>query len=223
MSGRSLRPNSGTAIGQGLAAVERSAMSKFDIVASTSEPAFGVDSKAEIVAWNAGAEHLFGYAKADVLGRRCWDVLSGCDVFGNQYCSEDCPLIRMAKEHSAIGRCELHFRTASNRSIRVGVSTMAFDVGNGSQFTIVHLFTPLECEPAQCTDELLTARENAVLRLLADGKQTAGIGKLLNVSEATVRNHIQQILQKLNVHTRLEAVCMAWRVGLIDNANHNAA
>ncbi|MDH3279561.1 MAG: LuxR C-terminal-related transcriptional regulator [Gammaproteobacteria bacterium] len=193
-----------------------------DHVASTKEPAFGVDSSAEIVAWNAGAEHLFGYAESEVLGRRCWEVLSGCDVFGNQYCSEECPLIGMVQQHRAISRCELHFRTAANRSIRVGVSTMAFDVGNGSQFTIVHLFTPLECEPAQRTAEPLTAREIAVLRLLADGKQTLGIGKLLNISEATVRNHIQQILHKLNVHTRLEAVCMAWRVGLIDNANHDA-
>ena len=197
-------------------------MNRIDIVASTSEPAFGVDSKAEIIAWNGGAEHLFGYAESEVLGRRCWEVLSGRDVFGNQYCGDECPLIQMAQQHSAIRRCELHFRTARDRSIRVGVSTMAFDAGNGSQFTIVHLFTPLECDPEQCTAGLLTAREIEVLRLLSDGKRTADIAKLLNVCDATVRNHIQQILHKFNVHTRLEAVCMAWRMGLIDNANHDA-
>ena len=80
---------------------------------------------------------------------------------------------------------------------------------SSQRFTIAHLFTPLKCDLEQCTAGLLTAREIEVLRLLADGKRTAGIAKLLKVREASVQNHIQQILHKLNVHIRLEAARMA--------------
>lgn len=199
-----------------------------NIVTSTVEPAFSVDAKAVILAWNAGAEHLFGYKVADAVGRHCWDVLAGRDVFGNEYCGKQCPLIGMARRHRAISRCELCFRTAADKPIRVGVSTIATPGDRAADFTIVHLFTLLESKPALpdklslSTTEQPTAREIEVLRLLSDGKRTSHIAEQLKVTEATVRNHIQRILHKLNAHTRLEAVCVAWRLGLIENVNDNA-
>lgn len=198
-------------------------MSQRNIVASTTEPAFSVDVNATILDWNEGAERLFGYAQAEALGRQCFELLKGGDIFGNTYCDESCPLIKMAKRHDAINRCELSFRAASGQTIRVGVSTMAFPGEDDSALTVVHLFSPLEstrCPPEGAT-ESLTAREIEVLKLLADGKRTSQITKQLKVSESTVRNHIQQILDKLKVHNRLEAVCVAWRTGLIEHVSNS--
>ena len=61
----------------------------------------------------------------------------------------------------------------------------------------------------------LTAREIEVLRLLADGMTTEQIAGELFVSSNTVRNHVNNIIRKLNVHSRLEAVSQAIRTGLI--------
>jgi two-component system nitrate/nitrite response regulator NarL len=48
-----------------------------------------------------------------------------------------------------------------------------------------------------------------VLRLLADGRSTKAVAEALHVSPATVRNHVQNVLAKLGVHSRLEAVAYA--------------
>jgi DNA-binding NarL/FixJ family response regulator len=61
----------------------------------------------------------------------------------------------------------------------------------------------------------LTTREHEVLELLADGLATAAIAERLYLSVNTVRNHAQSILVKLGVHSRLEAVSVAVRAGMI--------
>ena len=61
----------------------------------------------------------------------------------------------------------------------------------------------------------LTARELDVLRLLAQGLPNELIASKLVVSRNTVRNHVQRILAKLRVHSRLEAVTVAVREGIV--------
>ena len=61
----------------------------------------------------------------------------------------------------------------------------------------------------------LTPREIEVLELLAEGLPTPTIAERLYVSYNTVRNHVQSILMKLGVHSRLEAVSTAVREGII--------
>jgi two-component system response regulator DevR len=62
----------------------------------------------------------------------------------------------------------------------------------------------------------LTPREVEVLELLADGASTQAIAGRLYMSLNTVRNHVQKILTKLGVHSRLEAVSTAVRGGIIE-------
>jgi DNA-binding NarL/FixJ family response regulator len=71
----------------------------------------------------------------------------------------------------------------------------------------------------------LTARESDVLRLLAVGRTTASIAGELFLSAHTVRNHISSILSKLGAHSKLEAVAVAARDGLIsfENVRHESA
>jgi two-component system NarL family response regulator len=61
----------------------------------------------------------------------------------------------------------------------------------------------------------LTAREIEVLEMVADGKTSREIGDLLFISENTVKNHIRNILDKLGLHSRNEAVLYAVRENLI--------
>jgi DNA-binding NarL/FixJ family response regulator len=61
---------------------------------------------------------------------------------------------------------------------------------------------------------VLTGRELQVLQLLADGLSQDKIAKELFISPKTVGTHIQRILSKLDVHSRTEAVALAYRQGL---------
>jgi DNA-binding NarL/FixJ family response regulator len=60
----------------------------------------------------------------------------------------------------------------------------------------------------------LTVRETEVLRALAAGDTTAGIAEQLGISPMTVQSHVKSILAKLGVHSKIEAVTLAWRHGL---------
>ncbi|MDQ0244776.1 two-component system response regulator DegU [Bacillus fengqiuensis] len=63
---------------------------------------------------------------------------------------------------------------------------------------------------------LLTRRECEVLQLLADGKSNRGIGEALYISEKTVKNHVSNILQKMNVNDRTQAVVVAIKNGWVE-------
>jgi DNA-binding CsgD family transcriptional regulator len=54
-----------------------------------------------------------------------------------------------------------------------------------------------------------------VLKRLAKGNSTRTIANQLNISSATVNNHIKHILTKLDAHTRLEAIRHAENAGMI--------
>jgi len=62
----------------------------------------------------------------------------------------------------------------------------------------------------------LTARELEVLQLVAEGLNNREIGKRLFISENTVKNHIRNILEKLHLHSRMEAVVYAVREKIIE-------
>jgi DNA-binding NarL/FixJ family response regulator len=62
----------------------------------------------------------------------------------------------------------------------------------------------------------LTARERQALGLLADGASTAEVAARLGVAVNTARNHVQRVLEKLGARSKLEAVAIARREGLLD-------
>ncbi|WP_007512786.1 response regulator [Pseudofrankia saprophytica] len=62
----------------------------------------------------------------------------------------------------------------------------------------------------------LTDREMEVLRLVAKGMNNRDIAKQLFISENTVKNHIRNILEKLQLHSRMEAVVYAVREKLLE-------
>ncbi|HLF99196.1 MAG TPA: response regulator transcription factor [Acidimicrobiia bacterium] len=63
----------------------------------------------------------------------------------------------------------------------------------------------------------LTERELEVLQLVAQGLSNRKIADKLYISENTVKNHVRNMLEKLHVHSRMEAVLYAMRENLIDD------
>jgi two-component system nitrate/nitrite response regulator NarL len=62
----------------------------------------------------------------------------------------------------------------------------------------------------------LTDREWEILRLLAQGRRNDGIASTLFISPQTVQTHVRNVLGKLGVHSKLEAVALAVRHGQIE-------
>ncbi len=76
-------------------------------------------------------------------------------------------------------------------------------------------FDPAATRETPSSADRLTRRAQEVLRLLAAGRSTKEIAHALFVSPSTVRNHVHNILAKLDAHSRLQAVTTALRFGLI--------
>jgi DNA-binding NarL/FixJ family response regulator len=68
----------------------------------------------------------------------------------------------------------------------------------------------------------LTAREQEILTLIAEGLTNSAIATRLFISVNTVRNHVQSILAKLGAHSKLEALSLAIRDGIIDPTSASA-
>ncbi len=74
----------------------------------------------------------------------------------------------------------------------------------------------IEEPPQQVPVPKLTDRELQVLKLVARGMNNRDIAKELYISDNTVKNHVRNILEKLQIHSRMEAVMVAVREKLIE-------
>ena len=61
----------------------------------------------------------------------------------------------------------------------------------------------------------LTRREHEVLALFADGRTTLEVSQALSISVMTVQSHVKNVLSKLGVHSKVEAIRFAWRSGAL--------
>jgi DNA-binding NarL/FixJ family response regulator len=84
---------------------------------------------------------------------------------------------------------------------------------------LLNEFTSLARRAAQqeqIPTPVLTTRELEVLRLVAKGMSNKDVAEELFISENTVKNHVRNILEKLHLHSRMEAVMYAVRKRLLD-------
>lgn len=95
------------------------------------------------------------------------------------------------------------------------ILTVMRQVLRGEPLTAVQALSP-EMSGKVLTRQLLTPRQCEVLDLLCQGLSNRVIGQRLNLSEHTVRGHVQALLAALQVSSRSEAGYAARRMGLVD-------
>lgn len=179
----------------------------------TGDPLFAFSPDLEIVSWNRAAEELTGVSAEEAVGRYCWEVLGGHDERGNLVCHRGCSNARLAREGWPVACRGLVIKARESRR-RVDLSTVV--VKDGDRRLLVHLMLPRRERGAAATAQsLLTARQQQVLALLAEGVPAKVTAARLGLAEATVRNHIRAVLRELDAHSQLEAVAKARRLELI--------
>ncbi len=211
-------------------------------IARSGEAVFAVDSADRIILWNKACERLLGRPARSAVGKPCYEILRGRDTNGNIYCHRNCAVAHQAREYKddPVRAFELTAKTGDGKKKKISTSMFAVPSYHPALNTLVHVLrdangasAPAEAPRAESTvppaeseplspvtlsggeTVVLTAREKEILRCLAEGMGTAAIAKKLFIASVTVRNHVQSILHKLDVHTKVAAVVLAYRHGLV--------
>jgi PAS domain S-box-containing protein len=213
-----------------------------ELLEGAGDPAFVVNGMGVIIAWNAAAKELFGLSEMEVLGKDCWAIVDGCDWRATRVCTRNCVVLEIARKHRRLSSFDVRVNTAGGKRRWVRVSVLV--ARTGATEALVHILHDVNAEKQlqTATKEIvklvhrlgaenietgtearapeapapnLTAKERAVLEYLSRGMSTADMADELNVTTATIRNHVQHVLEKLGAHSRLEAVSQARSRGIM--------
>ena len=209
-----------------------------ELLSNTQDAVFIVDSDQRIVVWNEAAERILGYKAEEAIGQYCFELLDGNPPCSEGICQKDCNVFELTRRNLAPPTYTRLVRSKDGntcwlRFTHIGIPLSA----ESAQAIVVHLvndvseqirdrqlleqlggyakeqpnrFGSIEEDPRLPVPEpQLTNREVEVLRLLAEGSETREMAARMGIKVSTVRNHVQKILEKLGVHTRLEAVLVA--------------
>ena len=211
----------------------------FDFIANTTDGVFVVDRSQTLLLWNEGATAILGFPPADVIGKKCEDVLQGQDAMGCAVCRRDCKYIKAASRLEFSPTRDMKTHTKQGLDIWINVSSIVVPSQRNELSALVHLFRDVthqhgiadvakdladmvsgvssrsDMPPSANSLVGLTPRERDVMRHLATGATTQMMANRMHISPTTVRNHVHNILEKLDVHSRLEAVAYSIRPGLV--------
>jgi PAS domain S-box-containing protein len=207
------------------------------IWARTADAVFVVDPEFRVVHWDARAESLTGFLAEEVVGRLCYEVVSGQGGSGDCFDARARSAMRLARAGQPVPGYDVRVLTRTNGRRWVNLSTLAVESERGPY--LVHLMRDVQeahealeiarglirlssgetghakSRPVPRDIPALTGRQLEVLGLLAEGKSARDIGTALYLSQATVRNHIRALLQGLGAHSQLEALARAREFGLL--------
>ena len=174
-------------------------------------PASLHDVEGRFLRLNAAAERASGKSNAELVGHHFTELLpaGARESVTAHFCrAAECgeptdfeTVFIDAGGHLRAVRAQ-HLPLRSEGAI-IGVLILAWEAGGPTAEPIV------EPQPR------LTPRQSEVLELIASGMSTSEIAKQLTLSTETVRNHLRSVFRELNVHTRLEAIAAARRLGLL--------
>ena len=214
-----------------------------DILFRGADSVFAVDANQRITFWNHASERFLGISARQALGHPCHELVHGCDTHGRPVCGPACRIARLAKGGAAPEAFPLSLN-GDRDPARLWVNIVLAPSpckGLWTAFHVLHregtttgrsasaqpLPRPVRAEHAGNKTEaapapacVLTAREQQILRLLAESLPPGAISRRLYISRVTVRNHIQHILAKLQLHSKVEAVAYAYRHHLINVPVH---
>ena len=168
-------------------------------MASTVPPVVVAKKDGTLVVQNAPARRLMGEGR----GKLCWEVVGGLEGAEGFPCQVGCVgrLLTEGLEHTQ--RADLRLAGRDHRLTCIPMDDVAVCVLNRGA----------EHDPAQ--SQALTAREREVLTLLAAGNETPAVAEKLNVSESTVRTHVEKMRAKMGVSTRAALVALGFRLGYL--------
>lgn len=216
----------------------------YEFIANSSDGVFAVDRNQNVVLWNDRASEILGFTTREALGKKCYRILAGLDDRGCAICRPGCRSISDAVRLHPAPTAEVHVKTKQGDEVWLSVSTVVVPSRRRDLSVLIHLFrdvthqhevlqtaeslaevvsgNPLEepksesqAAPDRETDVDLTRREREILTLLAAGTSTDLIAEKLAISPRTVQNHVNNVLVKLGVHSRLEAVACSIKNGLL--------
>ncbi len=214
-----------------------------EIVDGAADPAYAVDGAGSIVAWNKAATEVFGFATDEVIGKSCFEVICGKDS-EDSMCSRDCLVRQLALTDKVVPGFDLKVPTMKGEQWFTVTVVVIYLSNNGRLPYTIHILrnidlykridallrdyvlnetrktveTPITIAARNGTLQQtsnLTKRELEILKLVAKSETSQTIGEKLNISPITVDNHMQNVLKKLNAHSRLEAVLRAGHAGLL--------
>lgn len=211
-----------------------------DVLFRAVDGSFAIDCNQRIIYWDPGCEELLGHSEQWVLGRPCCEVLNWCKpTSGISFCQNNCYVAHMC-HGSTEGQKSFLVRAKdkNGESLTLSVSIILVPAACKNNWHVMHLLhrtifpdvlTAMDSSVhkrafksggsslrdsainADKNGSRLTRRELEVLALLSEGISGATIARKLNISNTTVRNHIQHIQSKLGVHSKTAAVAYAYR------------
>lgn len=202
---------------------------------------FTIDRDQRVTFWNHSCEELTGISAGEAIGRPCHEVLKGQDPSGRPFCGPNCPVAELSNGGPSPSTFSIRISAGEAGRVQLNVGTMLVPSDVGGEWVVVHFMQRGHCKSSAVSltrDDpgnniegnshqqvmsgnssvglaLLTEREREILCLVAYGQTTDVISQRLHISATTVRNHIQRLMAKLNVHSRVEAVSCAHRNQLV--------
>lgn len=208
------------------------------VEARTGDAVFVVGPDYRIVHWDSETETLTGHLAEEMIGKACYEAVLGVREDGGPFCAQGCSVMHLAQAGRPVSSYDMRISTASGEKRWVNVSILSLEADDGPY--LIHLMRDTQdshetlemargliqlgrkgesaaspSAPSRQDLPALTSRQLEVLNLLAGGKSAKEIGQQLYLSEATVRNHIRALLQSLGVHSQLEALARARKLGLL--------
>jgi PAS domain S-box-containing protein len=200
----------------------------------TADGVCGVDRGGKVALWTRSAEKILGYSAREVVGRPCCEIFIGRDDPSNGLCYQGCHGPTPIKRNEPVQDVAIATRTKAGKPVWLHINILDVPGAEPDAPMTVHLFRDVTAakeiealvrarllriqrpvSPERPSPTELTRRELEVLRLMVNGANTQTMAGRLRVSPITVRNHVQNILRKLNVHSRLEAVAYVIRHGIV--------
>lgn len=203
----------------------------------TADGTFVTSLRQRIVAWSPAAEEAFGLSADQVLGRRCYEAISGAEPDGHPICRRDCRVVTNARRGRPTPAYDVVALTPGGVRCHLNISILL--VPGEEEPLVLHLFretgptaavvaaegreeegaghsrgTPVwrgadGAVPSEPVGQPLSRREFEVLRLLAVGRTTREIAEALSISPFTARNHIGSVQRKLGARNRVETLLFA--------------
>lgn len=185
---------------------------EFEVVARVAFPSEAVhaceDGKADVVVINMALPGLEGIRVVERI-RRFHPAVKVVVLAAPEH-------LGLAARAMAAGAHEYVSKLESGDSLRRAIA----DVAGGRAAPRAAAIAALDEDLQRL--ESLTPREIEVLQIMAAGPSTARLAHSLGVTALTARTHIKSILRKLGAHSRLEAVTVARRLGVIGSVEASA-